>query len=160
MSAVVDTSVLRFKTALSGKITSQQTQNICITFVQRRPNVFDVGPTLYKCYTDVLCLLGFTGSGTAEVTLTFVDQFFRRIVCLSAGNVSKRAGPALIQKGEKTTVGISTIPRVGQNLRHFLAGPEVNKHLLSKQEPIMLGQRRRRWTNIKTVLCLFVCLLS
>ena len=30
-----------------------------ITFVQRRPNVFDVGPTLYKCYTNVLCFLGF-----------------------------------------------------------------------------------------------------
>ena len=26
--------------------------------MQRRPNVFDVGPTLYKCYTNVLCLLG------------------------------------------------------------------------------------------------------
>ena len=25
---------------------TQQTQNICITFIQRRPNVFDVGPTL------------------------------------------------------------------------------------------------------------------
>ena len=36
---------------------SQQIQNICITFRQRRPNVFDVGPTLYKCYTNVLCLL-------------------------------------------------------------------------------------------------------
>ena len=30
----------------------------CITFVQRQPNVFDVGPTLYKCYTNILCLLG------------------------------------------------------------------------------------------------------
>ena len=39
--------------------TAQQTQNICIPFVQRRPNVFDVGPTLYKCYTNVLCLLGY-----------------------------------------------------------------------------------------------------
>ena len=38
---------------------SQQTQNFCITFVQRRPNVFDVGPTLYKCYTNILCLLGY-----------------------------------------------------------------------------------------------------
>ena len=38
--------------------TSQQTQNICITFVQRRPNVFDVGPILCKCYTNVLWLLG------------------------------------------------------------------------------------------------------
>ena len=32
---------------------SQQTQNICITFIQRRPNIFDVGSTLYKCYTNV-----------------------------------------------------------------------------------------------------------
>ena len=32
---------------------SQQTQHICITYVQRRSNVFDVGPTLYKCYTNV-----------------------------------------------------------------------------------------------------------
>ena len=29
-----------------------------MTIVQRRPNVFDVGPTLYKCYANVLCLLG------------------------------------------------------------------------------------------------------
>ena len=34
-------------------------QIICITFIQRRPNVFDAGPTLYKCYTNVLCLLGY-----------------------------------------------------------------------------------------------------
>ena len=37
---------------------AQQIQNICITFVQRRPNVFDVGPTLKKCHTNVICLLG------------------------------------------------------------------------------------------------------
>ena len=37
----------------------QQTQNICKPFVQRRPNVFDVGPTLYKCNTNVLRLLGY-----------------------------------------------------------------------------------------------------
>ena len=30
---------------------SQQTKYICITFIQRRPNIFDVGPALYKCYT-------------------------------------------------------------------------------------------------------------
>ena len=34
--------------------TSEQTQNICITLVQSRHNVFDVGPTLYKCYANVL----------------------------------------------------------------------------------------------------------
>ena len=43
---------------LADSVVAQQMKNICITFVQRRPNVFDVGPTLYKCYTDALCLLG------------------------------------------------------------------------------------------------------
>ena len=38
----------------------QQTRNICIAFVQRRLKVFDVGTTLYKCFTNVLCLLGGT----------------------------------------------------------------------------------------------------
>ena len=33
-------------------------KNICITFVQWWANVEDVGPTLYKCYANVLCLLG------------------------------------------------------------------------------------------------------
>ena len=35
-----------------------QTQKIWITFAQRRPNGFNIGLTLYKCYTNVLCLLG------------------------------------------------------------------------------------------------------
>ena len=38
-------------------LTSQQTQSICITFVQCRTNVEDVGPTMYKCYTNILYLL-------------------------------------------------------------------------------------------------------
>ena len=37
---------------------THQTQNICITFVQCRPNVFDVGPTLYKCYTKCFVFIG------------------------------------------------------------------------------------------------------
>ena len=35
---------------------SQQTHNICITFEQWWTNVEDVGPTLSKCYTIVLCV--------------------------------------------------------------------------------------------------------
>ena len=35
----------------------QQTHNICITFIKRWTNVEDVGSTLYKCYTNVLCLM-------------------------------------------------------------------------------------------------------
>ena len=37
---------------------AQKTQTICIKFVQSRPNVLDAGPTLYNCYTNVLCSLG------------------------------------------------------------------------------------------------------
>ena len=37
----------------SAETYTQQTQHICITFVQCRSNVEDVGPTLYKCYTIV-----------------------------------------------------------------------------------------------------------
>ena len=43
---------------LGKRLQSQQKQNICITFIQCRTNVEDVGPTLYKCYANVLCLLG------------------------------------------------------------------------------------------------------
>ena len=41
-----------------GVADTQQTQNICITFVQCWASVEDVGPKLYKCYTNVLCSLG------------------------------------------------------------------------------------------------------
>ena len=37
---------------------AQQTQNICITFLQFWTNVEDVWQTLYKFYANVLCLLG------------------------------------------------------------------------------------------------------
>ena len=37
---------------------TQVTQNVCIIFVQCRTNVEDVRSTLYKCYTNALCLLG------------------------------------------------------------------------------------------------------
>ena len=70
--------------------------NICITFVQCRPNVFDVGPALYKCYTNVLCLLGYIhvywliywhisvckSQQTQNICITFVQ---RRLNVLNVG---------------------------------------------------------------------------
>ena len=38
--------------------TEQQTENICITFIQCWTNVEDDRPTLYKCCANVLCYLG------------------------------------------------------------------------------------------------------
>ena len=56
---------------------SQQTQNICTTFIQRRPNVFDVGPTLYKCDTNVLCLLGYAYCNPHGSPPPYSDLFFK-----------------------------------------------------------------------------------
>ena len=52
---------------------AQQTQTICIPFIQCWPNVFDVGPTLYKNYTNILCLLGV--SGYVHVCLSALSWF-------------------------------------------------------------------------------------
>ena len=43
---------------LARPVSTQQIQNICITFVQCWTNVEYVETTLYKCYTNVLFLLG------------------------------------------------------------------------------------------------------
>ena len=50
---------------------TQRTQNICIACVQRRPNVFTVEPTMYKCHMIVLCLLG--GMYEIHVVTEFAD---------------------------------------------------------------------------------------
>ena len=46
--------LLSIKQTAGASTTTQQTQSICMTFVQRRPNVFDVGPTI--CLFSVLFL--------------------------------------------------------------------------------------------------------
>ena len=65
--------MLIFKnSAFQGLVLSLFYSAICIQFVQRRPNVFAVGPTLYKCY--VSCLLG---------SRTCVTSFYRSDKCVS-----------------------------------------------------------------------------
>ena len=56
----------------------QHTQIICITLIQRRPNVFDVGPTLYKCYTNVL--LGVINPVSAEhYYIVIFNLFYKQV---------------------------------------------------------------------------------
>ena len=62
------------------KISSQQTQNICMTFIQRRPNVFDVGPTLYKCYTNVLSLLDVLARAAALLSSPVQTNYYLQIM--------------------------------------------------------------------------------
>ena len=53
-------------------ILTRQTQNICIIFIHCWTNVEDVRPTLYKCYTNVLCLLGsWHGRGNVVQTAAY-----------------------------------------------------------------------------------------
>ena len=63
----------------------QQTRNIGIIFVQRQTNIFDVGPTLHKCYTNILCLLRGVYSEnelTSDVFKMVLDQTeARRMSC-------------------------------------------------------------------------------
>ena len=49
---------------------AQQTQNICITFIQRRLNVFDVGPTLYKVI-QMFCVYWVSIQAWGQPVLTF-----------------------------------------------------------------------------------------
>ena len=50
--------IYRIKRGHNWEAVTRQQQNICITFIQRPPNVSDVGRTLYKYCTNALCLLG------------------------------------------------------------------------------------------------------
>ena len=60
-------------------ITTQQTQNICITLVQCWTNVEDVGPTLYKCYTNIF---GFAGKRpVAFANFHVIDSWMELLAC-------------------------------------------------------------------------------
>ena len=48
----------------------QTEKGICITFEQRRPNVEDVGPTLYKCSANGMCFLGSVPLSTLSLSPT------------------------------------------------------------------------------------------
>ena len=60
---------------------TQQTQDICITFIQRRPNVFDVGPTLHEViqmFTE--CQYKLLGSSSFQIHAVIQS------VCLQASD--------------------------------------------------------------------------
>ena len=96
---------------------SQQTQNICRTFVQRRPNVFDVGPTLCKCYTSVLFLLGLFQTSPSE------SKWWRTrsiqcdvIIWLSALENNRRDEIALINKNCQLEREIKLVKTTGNHI--------------------------------------------
>ena len=85
--ALAQRDVVVVPVIFTADVLPQQTQNICITFAQRRPNVFDIGPKLYKCYTNVLCLLGRCRSASQRrptqdyAAVAFCEHAHRRMKC-------------------------------------------------------------------------------
>ena len=57
-------------------------QNMCITFIQHPPSIFDVGPTLYKCYTNVLRLLGWNWTCCDCHVILFLFMYFFHFVLI------------------------------------------------------------------------------
>ena len=49
-------------------------QNICMTFVQCWTNVEDVGPTLYKCYTNVFLFAGTPATALQKSLYPFLNE--------------------------------------------------------------------------------------
>ena len=50
---------------------AQQEQNICLTFIECWNSVKDVWPALFKCSTNVLCLLG----GDVELRISHLAKY-------------------------------------------------------------------------------------
>ena len=117
-----DTGVTRLE--LPG-MQSQQTQNICIAFIQCWPNVFDVDPTLYKCYTHVSCLLGWRIAflhDTADKFNTIItDTLAQRCSWRSQSNTTPSvgfdSGPTLKQRW---------VNGVSWDYIIYIGGPSIN----------------------------------
>ena len=58
------------------------TEGICVALGQHRPNVFDAGPALYRCCTDVSSLLGCVVVYFNEHNKNYVYFNFKLIICL------------------------------------------------------------------------------
>ena len=131
------------------------THNIFIAFIQRRPNVEDIGPTLYKCYENVVC--------TSKCRFILCDRYN---VLLVAWNYSLLVvEKIIIIAGSRSHIIIHIVSPHINTIRYrpntcMCAMIPANKTRWNNVG-LMLGHRRRRWANIKTTLfqCV-VCLLE
>ena len=92
----------------------QQTQNICITIIQRRPNVFAVGQTLYKCYTNALCLVRHTRQTRAIDTMLIREGglehcFYIFLNVLDLGDFLRKTGGGLKLKKKLSVVRLYVV---------------------------------------------------
>ena len=137
-----------------------KTQNICITFVQCWTNVEDVGPTLYKCYVNVLCLLGLDQRKIAGGTKRWHDETIQ-----TSWVQTSHGGYVITRLSTQETRDLDIIMRVNVGpasytvARHCLnivsicvvfAGHPV-RCIRMVNVYTVLGKRLIRWTNFKTM---------
>ena len=72
---------------------AQQTQNICMPFIQCWTNVEDVGPTLYKCYANIVYWGGgalgeFNAFNTCLYLLTFYYSDLHQVERVTSSNLN------------------------------------------------------------------------
>ena len=108
---------------------SQKAQHICIAFKQRRPNVVDVGPALYKYYTNVLCLLGYACS---------------RDLPLDARDFSLDARDLPLDARDLNVISLQSLMRVLYT-RFYAPSPAFSRY--RSQSAIMLPANETMWAQ-------------
>ena len=93
---------------------NQQAQNLSIAFVQRLSNVFDVGPALYKCYTNILRLLemlldykvSLAATRALAADWTLNRQFYAKVDALHEGFSHGVNGQSINQSAASSAVQV------------------------------------------------------
>ena len=127
---------------------SLHTKNTCIQFLQYWTNVEDVGPTLYKYYINVLCLLGYS----IHQNVLFKKYWLKTIVSIH----NSRFGTLRL-----TYDDFYDMPAI---VSFACAGRKMSK-FYNNSNPIFQLTNFIRWHNLKltsatvTTLTHFVCLV-
>ena len=109
---------------------SKQTQNLCITFVQRRPNVLDARQTLYTFYNNVLSSLGW-----GRVRYLSVTEVPHNIESLGLSGEGSSAVKTAVTEYNYSPTTVTDSPALKQSNHDAHIG-------------IMLGQHQQSWPNI------------
>ena len=124
-------------------------------FYNINANVFDVGPTLYKCYTNVLCLLG------SILNHPSLDELFYLQGTLSLPALWLRVWISQISQErciERPWISYGPLgaedPLIERDVGHCADKPTQAYYTLRNTSHwpcagLMLGQCCRRWTNSK-----------
>ena len=133
-----------------------------IHLAQRRHNVFDDGPTLYKCYKNVLCLVGylvigeppFSSARTALVAARRSAQFTEN---LASANYLSWTIRFLNVVPTSSEVGTTLMQRIDVDIMQSPPLPCLHPEGAEGTDPqrcwsnaiLMVVHRLRRWPNIR-----------